>query len=122
MSKNLKVLIVEDDGDLRDVLEEMLVDLNCQCVKAENGQKALELLKNQDFTCVISDIRMPKMDGMTLLEKMEQNQIETPVIMITGFNEYTDEIVVNKGGVAVIHKPFSYDQIKEIVEHYIEVL
>ncbi len=122
MREKMKILIVEDDGDLRDVLEEMLVDLDCHCVKAENGEKALQLLEKEDFTCVISDIRMPKMDGMTLLEKMDQSQIHTPVIMITGFNEYTDEIVVKQGGVAVIHKPFSYDQIKEIVEHYIELL
>lgn len=117
-----KILLVEDDNDLREILEENLQELGCECVAAKDGLEALDLLRNNDYTSIISDIRMPNMDGMDMLKTMRNEGINTPVIFITGYSEYSEEMIDSAGGVTVIHKPFSFEQITEIVEGYIELL
>jgi FixJ family two-component response regulator len=88
----------------------------------ENGEDALKLLNQQKFTCLISDVRMPKIDGMSLLEKLTEQGIETPVIMMTGFSEYSEAEVAKKGGAVLLEKPFNRAKLKELVEDYIMML
>lgn len=116
------ILLVEDDNSLRTTLKEQLEKLECSVHAVENGEEALKVLNQQKFTCLISDVRMPKVDGMSLLEKLKEQGIETPVVMMTGYSEYSEAEVAKKGGAVLLEKPFNRAKLKELVEDYIMML
>lgn len=117
-----KVLLVDDDPDLLVLLSEVCEGLGCDVQKAQNGRVALEFLKVAKFTVVISDMRMPQMDGMSLLRSIEKMGFQVPVIMMTGHSDFTPEDVDAANGVVLLAKPFSRQQLKETVEEFIKLL
>ena len=117
-----KLLLVEDDFDLREVLCDMFMSQGYQCDLADNGAHALELMSKNDYVCVVSDIKMPIKTGIDLVQDIEARNIKTPVFFITACNEYTDEYAYEKGASGLIYKPFSMDQIKEITNEFIDLL
>jgi len=82
-----KILIVDDEQDIRDVLAMTLADLGYDVVTAEEGEEALGIFQNVSPPIVVTDIKMPGMDGIELLQKMKQQNPETEVIMITGHGD-----------------------------------
>ncbi len=116
------ILLVEDDSSLRNTLKEQLEKLNCSVEAVENGQEALKMLESKKYTCVISDVRMPKVDGMSLLDRMKDMGLETPIVMMTGFSEYSEAEISKKGGAVLLEKPFNRTKLKELVEDYIMML
>jgi PAS domain S-box-containing protein len=79
-----RILIVDDEEDIRVVLGISLSDLGYEVFAAENGEEALRILREVNPPIVLTDIRMPVMDGIELLRKIKQEDAETEVIMITG--------------------------------------
>jgi len=81
-----QILIVEDDKDYREVLTELLEEEEFKVHSAENGQAAMDLLKNTDVDLVLLDLLMPEMDGFTFYNNM-RNALKKniPVIMLTNF-------------------------------------
>lgn len=80
------ILIVEDDKDYRDVLTELLEEEGFKVLNAENGQLAMDLLKNTDVDLVLLDLLMPQMDGVTFYNHMRSTlKKNIPVIMLTNF-------------------------------------
>ena len=114
-----KVLIVDDDESLLEALRDTLESMQCQVKTAANGREALALLKLEKFVLVISDIRMPSMDGISLLAAISQEGLKTPVIMMTGYSDYSDKEIDERNGVVLLEKPFSTDQMRELVERFI---
>jgi signal transduction histidine kinase len=82
-----KILLVDDEKDIRDVLRLPLTDLGYEVLEAENGEDALDLFRNVQPPLVLTDIKMPVMDGIDLLQKVKQENPETEVIMITGHGD-----------------------------------
>lgn len=82
-----EILLVDDEEDIREVLAITLQDLGYRVTLAENGQKAMELFKNHGFPIVLTDIKMPVMDGIQLLKKIKAIAPETEIIMITGHGD-----------------------------------
>jgi DNA-binding NtrC family response regulator len=80
-----KILIVEDDKDIRDVLVEALARWGYQTVTVENGRQGLEMFRADSFGLIITDIRMPIMDGLTMLKMIKKENTLIPVIVITGY-------------------------------------
>lgn len=122
MSDNLKVLLVEDDSMLQEVLKETLQGFGCHVLTANNGHEAIEKLKSTKFSVIISDIKMPKMDGLSLLETLKNLKVDTPVVMMTGYSEYKDDQIAHAGGVVLLEKPFTREQLKELFESYMSLL
>lgn len=122
MSQNLRVLLVEDDSMLQSVLKETLEGFGCTVVTSDNGHDAIEKLKIEEFNVIISDIKMPKMDGISLLETLKTLNVETPVVMMTGYSEYKDDQIEHSGGVVLLEKPFTREQLKELFESYMMLL
>jgi len=90
MKQNLEIkeiLLVDDEEDIREVLSIALMDLGYEVSLAENGQKALELFEKTPFEIVLTDIKMPGMDGIELLKRIKKNFPETEIIMITGHGD-----------------------------------
>jgi len=82
-----KILLVDDEKDIREVLALPLADLGYHIFEAENGEEALRLFKKVRPPIVMTDIKMPGMDGIELLQKIKHENPETEVIMITGHGD-----------------------------------
>ena len=81
------ILLVDDEPDIRDVLSLSLIDMGYQVYEAENGDEALRIFKDKQPPMVMTDIKMPGMDGIELLKKIKHENPETEVIMITGHGD-----------------------------------
>lgn len=81
------ILLVDDEEDIREVLAISLQDLGYRVTLAENGQKALDLFETRGFPIVLTDIKMPVMDGIELLKKIKAMAPDTEIIMITGHGD-----------------------------------
>ena len=82
-----KILLVDDEEGIRKVLGISLTDSGYQVFTASNGEEALEIFKKEPVTIVLTDIKMPGMDGIDLLKEIKKDSPETEVIMITGHGE-----------------------------------
>lgn len=82
-----EILLVDDEEDIRDVLAISLQDMGYRVTLAENGQRALNLFETHGFPIVLTDIKMPVMDGIELLKKIKAMAPETEIIMITGHGD-----------------------------------
>ena len=81
------ILLVDDEPDIRDVLSLSLSDLGYQVYEAENGDEALRIFRDVQPLMVMTDIKMPGMDGIELLQKVKHENPDTEVIMITGHGD-----------------------------------
>ncbi len=108
------LLIVDDDPRIRGLLTESLSALGYTTSQASNGREALELVFNHEYDCVITDIRMPEVDGLTLLQSLKSQKPELPVIMITAFAipQHKAE-AVDAGADGFIMKPFRLSKIED---------
>ncbi len=113
------VLIVDDSAAIRKILQRVLrqTGMSIGAIhEAGDGQEALDLLQNHRVRMILSDINMPKMDGLQLLAalKAAPEWRETPVVMITteGGEAKVAE-AVRLGAAGYVRKPFTADQIKE---------
>ena len=85
--KDRNILLVDDEEDIRDVLSVSLEDFGYEVYTAENGQEALEIYKEKKPSMVLTDIKMPLMDGIELLKEIKKRNPETEVVMITGHGD-----------------------------------
>ncbi len=85
--ENNKLLLVDDEKDIRDVLHLALSDMGYEVFEAENGAEALRIFKEVHPPIVLTDIKMPRMDGIELLQKVKRDNPEAEVIMITGHGD-----------------------------------
>jgi YesN/AraC family two-component response regulator len=81
------ILLVDDESDIREVLNLALSDLGYTVYEAESGGQALRLFKDVQPAIVLTDIKMPGMDGIELLQKIKHENPETEVIMISGHGD-----------------------------------
>lgn len=112
-----RILIVEDDADMRELLEEILTDANFEVVAAANGRFALAHVENEQeqIDLIVTDVQMPELKGDELLGKVRQTRAETPVIVITAFGSIENAIeMVKKGAYSYLIKPFA---IKDLLEN-----
>jgi CheY-like chemotaxis protein len=113
----IKILVVDDEPDLRDIISSRFQMEGSQVTLAENGERALEVLKSTDFDAVISDIRMPGGSGIELLEAMNAMQGTAhgknvpAVILISGFSDLARKDALARGATALLVKPFDLDDM-----------
>ncbi len=118
MGRN-KVLIVDDNPNMSALLSDMLDVFEFSSEQAKGGVEALEMLGNQDFSMVITDLRMPEMSGSQLLKTIKEKYPEMPVVVISGFNVGDDEDdILSTMADAFINKPFRMDDIEKILHKF----
>jgi DNA-binding NtrC family response regulator len=111
------ILIVDDEVDLRDILSMHFDAHGFRVATAGGGDEALALVAASPFDIVLSDISMPKGDGMQLLKAIRERGAPRPLVMLmTGFAEVTVETAKQAGAVALVIKPFSLAAVSEQVE------
>ncbi|MGL4850178.1 MAG: response regulator transcription factor [Clostridium sp.] len=102
-----KILIVDDEKEIRDLIEIYLRSEGYEIFKAENGLEALEILEGNDIDLVVLDVMMPKLDGIQTCIKIREKS-ELPVIMLSAKSEDIDKIFgLNMGADDYISKPFN---------------
>ncbi len=116
-----KILVVDDEKDVRDLLYDVLSAEGFEVSTANDGVDAFELFQKDNFPIVITDIRMAKMDGITLLKKIKEVSPLTTVIIITAYPSVESvKEAIFAGAYDYIAKPFDVDAIKIVVKRAVE--
>ncbi len=111
------ILVVDDDKSLREFLEIFLAQEGYNPLVAGDGPEALALLESHPVSLVLSDIRMPEMDGVTLLRRIRQRDPQMPVILITAFASLETAVdAMKEGALDYITKPFQLDELRQVIE------
>ncbi len=113
----IKILIVDDDPDIRDVLRITLEDEMYEVTEAENGEEAIATIQSKPFDLILCDYKMPKMDGRAVCKFVKKDILlrHLPIIMVTGKGELTDKVDgIEAGADDYIVKPF---EPKELIAH-----
>ena len=101
-----KILIVDDEEMIRETLKDIITNEGYKVEEAKEGEEAVNLVKKNNFDCVLLDIKMPKMDGMEVLGHIKTMAPETPVVMITGHGDEESAFeAAKKGAYDFITKP-----------------
>jgi len=110
--KKCNLLIVDDDVALATMLEEYLSEANYEVQVCHHGDVALELLKRKAFDLILSDIRLPGANGLSILKNASSNAARTLVILMTGFSEIEEVfLAVEQGAYDYVSKPFQLPEI-----------
>lgn len=114
--KDLSILYVEDEDDIREMLKDVLKDDFKRFVTAKNGEEGLQKFKESKFDIVITDIEMPKMDGLTLAQNIKKISKETPVILLTAYSEKERLFkAIDVGITKYLVKPFTPDKLLDVI-------
>ena len=117
-----RVLVVDDDASLRRILEYNLAEEGYAVATAASAEEALKALDRASFDLVVTDIKMPGMDGMQLLRRIKAESPETQVIVITAFGTIEMAVEAMKAGAfEYITKPFNRDELKLTVRKALRV-
>jgi CheY-like chemotaxis protein len=109
------VLVVDDEADIRQLIIKVLSDF--VVLEAANGHEALEIAQRERLNLVITDIRMPKMDGLTLLGHLKDEYPEIPVLGISGYID--SETVKERGFNGFLEKPMALARLKTMVQDHL---
>jgi len=121
-AQKLSILIVDDEEDILNVLKLILTKEGYQVDTALDGKQALQLFRKNSYDIVLTDLRMPEMDGMELLERIKEIRPETEVLIMTAYASVESAVLAMKKGAAdYIVKPFLNEDVKmriaRVAEH-----
>lgn len=121
MSDKSRILIVDDEEITLENLEHVLKKEGYEVAAVSSGVQALKHLEASPFDLVLTDLKMKKVDGMEILEKVKQRHPDTEVIMITGYATVSSAIeAMKKGAFHYVAKPFKLDEIRLVVARAIK--
>ena len=116
-----KILVVDDEQSLREVLSIMLKRTGYAVTSVADGEEAVELLSKEIFDLVITDLRMPKIDGMEVLKAVKSASPETVVLVITAFATADSAVeAMKQGAYDYLTKPFQVDEVQLIIRNALE--
>jgi len=117
MDKSARILVVDDDEDIRKVLETILGDEGYIVESVDTAKKAIERSEKNFYNLVLIDVRLPDMEGIELLTKMRDTTPKMRKIIITGYPTLQNAIAaVNKGAHAYVMKPFDMEKVLQIIK------
>ncbi|MCX5876887.1 MAG: response regulator [Deltaproteobacteria bacterium] len=119
--QGMKVLLVEDDQWIRDSLRRFFANENCALMAVETGEDALEIIKDNACDIIITDYRLPGMDGLEFLKRAQDINAQVKKILLTA---YMTEAVISEafrlGVHEFIEKPFSTEDLEEALSRILE--
>ena len=122
MTSEHRVLVVDDDAEVLEVMSRQLTHLGYACTIAANGCDALALMQCSDFDIVFIDLVMPGMDGLELLDAMQEAKVDTIAIVVSGRGNIATAVeAMKRGAFDYLEKPFDirlhkFAQVKGVVE------
>jgi CheY-like chemotaxis protein len=115
----LRILVVDDDENIREILKDILTGSDHQVTLTSNGEEALEVFFRQEFDLVFTDLGMPGISGWEVSRRIKETHPDKPVIIISGWGAQLSEEEIKKNRADyVISKPFQLDQIISIAERF----
>ncbi|HXK18684.1 MAG TPA: sigma-54 dependent transcriptional regulator [Polyangiaceae bacterium] len=116
-AKKAKILVVDDEASARSGLGKLLEQEGYQVVQASDGREALDVVAEQAPELIITDLKMPNMDGMELLAKLRERGVETPAVVATAFGEVSSAVAAMRAGAEdYLTKPIDFDALLLVVE------
>jgi len=116
-----RILVIDDEETVREVLEKMLSQVNHRVTVARNGDEGIRLFQEKEFDIVLTDLGMPGMSGWEVCQKIKKVNPYTPVGMITGWGMEVSQSKMEECGLDfIIAKPFDFNQIIRVVSEKIE--
>jgi DNA-binding NtrC family response regulator len=117
MKENRSILVVDDELLIRDLLYDFFSAQGWNISVAENGEKAIDVMGHRRFDIVLSDIKMPTMDGLALTEEVRRQYPETPVVLMTGYPSVDSAVAALRSRVVdYVIKPFNIHQLFKTIE------
>ncbi|TNF31863.1 MAG: response regulator [Deltaproteobacteria bacterium] len=111
-----KVLVVDDEELICDLCKSLFEDEGIEVKIAYSGKDAIDIVKNEEFDFILSDIRMPKGDGVQFKKELNQLGIKTPFLFMTGFSDLTYEQAKELGALGILKKPFDFEELEEVIK------
>ncbi len=114
-----RVLIVDDNPNMSNLLSDMLEVFDFSSQRASDGEEALSFLNQEDFSLLITDLRMPKMTGLELLKAVKDKYPKLPVVVITGYStEATEQELLTAKADGFLNKPFRMNDIESVLRKF----
>lgn len=115
------VLVVDDEEISRDNMAYALRKLSCDILTASNGLEAVAILQERNIDCIVTDLKMQKMDGMELLNHVQEEWPDTKLIIVTGYATVDNAIgALKKGAVHYLPKPINLETLRNTVQDLLE--
>jgi CheY-like chemotaxis protein len=115
-NKRLKMLAVDDEPQIAELIGLMLKDLGHEVVSCNDAKEALNLIKTQEFDVVLTDLGMPVINGWRIAKEVKEKAPQVPVVLMTGWGAgYEDRDLKDKGVDKVISKPFRLKNIVDVL-------
>lgn len=120
--RSAKILVIDDEEAVRDILSRLLRTKGHQVEVASDGEEGIECFRNQEFDLVFTDLGMPKISGWEVGKALKGLNPKIPVIMITGWGmELSREKMTENGIDLIISKPFNFDQVSQLIFEAMEL-
>jgi len=111
-----KVLVVDDDARVREVLRDVVIDQGYQVVDIENGERAIEEMEKQHFDLVFLDLVLPGLSGVDVLDKLKAKDEKATVAIITGYGDDAIALeAMSMGPLLLIRKPFRVEDVVRVL-------
>jgi len=121
MREKRQILVVDDENLILKIISDILVKEGYKVKTAFNCNRALQLLKEESFHVVLTDIRMPEKNGIDLLSEIRTFNPDMPVILMTGYASLVTAVeAVHHGAFDYLTKPLDYDKLKSIIKHAVD--
>ena len=117
----LEILVVDDERGPRELLQTALIEEGYSVTAAKSGEEACQIFDEKHFELVITDLKMPGLNGITLLKEIKTRAPETLVILITGYASLRSAInAIREGAYDYLTKPFQLDELYIVVKNAVE--
>lgn len=118
MNENYHILLVEDDHYIRNLMAEILIDEGYHLTSVKNGMEAVKTLAQNDFNLLITDFRMPHLNGVELLKWCRENYLRIPVIFMTATAclLHEEDKALKEYRATLVHKPLNVDHFLDKVK------
>jgi signal transduction histidine kinase/ActR/RegA family two-component response regulator len=121
-SRQARILVIDDDDSVRDILSRMLKTKGHQVAVASNGEEGIERFKSEPFDIVFTDLGMPRLSGWEVGKAIKGINPKVPIAMITGWGVELDRKKMSESGIdLIISKPFNFDQVTHLVSEAMEL-
>lgn len=114
--KDINILVVDDEEEIKDILRHDFTELGANVHFANDGKVALDKIFNQNFDIILTDVAMPDYDGLQLIEEMTSSKLAIPIVVMTGYLKYIDELEHFDQIVRVVQKPFNVQEVALILK------
>ncbi len=121
-SREARILVIDDEDSVRDILSRILKTKGHQVVVASNGEEGIERFRSEPFDLVFTDLGMPKLSGWEVGKTIKGMNPKVPVAMITGWGVELDREKLSESGIdLIVSKPFNFDQVIRLVSEAMEL-